>query len=661
MKNKILSLICLFAITGCCTVLRINCPEDKICIETDGYKNFASNAQLYDCLYHSILRREAFSPVKDARLGLNFAQDALPLRQEFIDADTDLELMQAIVHLSALREDTHMKIIDKPNNYFGSSRSVPIRFLPEFGTNNHTFFVANFDASLKSDKDLVNYSNLRKGDLLISVNDIPIAKYTEILSKHLGHSAENKFLWEAAENLHKKRKRLSLNLYTDDGFVKYTLQKSNGDQYFVSLKYGRTDRRLNLNLGANYLNLGYTKVNLLGITDNFEIYSKPNVILIELKGLSEYDNNKTMSGRERLDFFEAQLDSIFNWAMTNDRLNNRIILDATQAGGGMGAPLLVQRLAKRPFKTTYGNLRVSDDEVQNYVTNNLGSRVTRWYQEAVVNGSAYTTNRPFKLRYNEVNDNGYMPPENNFTGQIIGLFSSQSGSNLDQLSAMLHDNNILCHSFGYPTGGFSNTWEFEDEIIDDNGKKYCSFEWNIGHTIRPNGQILEGNPANVIEQVDLTRNNFEKYWDILVLKAQSQSLCGPDLGPGRIIIPELPFEGRIPPPDVGCEVIDCCAGCPGGFREVELRLQSNFINSLDVVYINSKFKKEKINIQNGKAKKIRIDPMQKSILKIEYSINEKQLNKLKRQNIKGLRKLRYIIFDENKKIHEFQSELVLAK
>jgi len=43
--------------------------------------------------------------------------------------------------------------------------------------------------------------------------------------------------------------------------------------------------------------------------------------------------------------------------------------------------------------------------------------------------------------------------------------------------------------------------------------------WSIGHTIRPNGDILEGNPAQVQERVPQTRENYDGYRDLLLARA----------------------------------------------------------------------------------------------------------------------------------------------
>jgi len=43
------------------------------------------------------------------------------------------------------------------------------------------------------------------------------------------------------------------------------------------------------------------------------------------------------------------------------------------------------------------------------------------------------------------------------------------------------------------------------------GASPVSFMWSIGHTIRPNGEVLEGNPAEANDYVPVTRQNFVGY------------------------------------------------------------------------------------------------------------------------------------------------------
>ncbi|NNM32862.1 MAG: hypothetical protein HKO53_07330 [Gemmatimonadetes bacterium] len=43
--------------------------------------------------------------------------------------------------------------------------------------------------------------------------------------------------------------------------------------------------------------------------------------------------------------------------------------------------------------------------------------------------------------------------------------------------------------------------------------------YDIGHTVRPNGEILEGRAAPVDDFVPLTRDNFAEYYQVLLERA----------------------------------------------------------------------------------------------------------------------------------------------
>ncbi len=80
--------------------------------------------------------------------------------------------------------------------------------------------------------------------------------------------------------------------------------------------------------------------------------------------------------------------------------------------------------------------------------------------------------------------------------------------------------NDLAHMIGMPTGGYSNTWEGEETLhFPISGKPVMKMMFSMGHTIRPNGELLEGNPAQVDEFIPLTRDNYEGYDEMLLEKA----------------------------------------------------------------------------------------------------------------------------------------------
>ena len=109
------------------------------------------------------------------------------------------------------------------------------------------------------------------------------------------------------------------------------------------------------------------------------------------------------------------------------------------------------------------------------------------------------------------------PHDGVFRGQFVVLLNAQSGSQIDQFAAIVADNK-MGHSIGMPTGGYSNTWEWKEDIrFPQTDTVLCEFKWSIGQTIRPNGEVLEGNPAKVDDYFPPTKANFLNY-DKLILE-----------------------------------------------------------------------------------------------------------------------------------------------
>jgi hypothetical protein len=74
-----------------------------------------------------------------------------------------------------------------------------------------------------------------------------------------------------------------------------------------------------------------------------------------------------------------------------------------------------------------------------------------------------------------------------------------------------------------PAGGYSNTWEWQ-EILHYPGTEQpvIGFMYDIGHTIRPNGEVLEGNPASVDEWIPLTADGITTYYSRLLEAARQR-------------------------------------------------------------------------------------------------------------------------------------------
>jgi len=153
-----------------------------------------------------------------------------------------------------------------------------------------------------------------------------------------------------------------------------------------------------------------------------------------------------------------------------------------------------------------------------------GTWLMEWLENDVLQGinddQDYSNNVPFKLAHAPKYSDGILnPAEVHFRGKFICFFGPHGGSHLDQFASIIIDNK-LGYTLGMPCGGYSNTWEWEETLIFPLSKKpVARFMWSIGHTIRPNGEILEGNPAQIDEYIPLTKDNYINYYKILLGKA----------------------------------------------------------------------------------------------------------------------------------------------
>ena len=462
------------------------------CLTADGRE------ALFEELLQKSKDREAWSPHKPINGYEAFEKAAQPLREQFREADTDQKLARAIYLLSNLRQDAHLSI-KKVNGGLNFQRGVayaPIRFAPDFSKPLHHFFVSD------TAKESPLSSSVEVTDRLLAVNGISIEVYVSELQPFVIHSTENNLRWKLARYLAAQHLLVEPSLYTGDS-VTYTLQKSNGLSYNVTAPYLVGKKIEWQGIGQPAYN-GFHKVMQ---RQNFRLHlsdGKPDIVLIDWRDLE---------GR-----LKSDLRALMRYAKRNDLQDKDVIFYAPFSSGGRGSPRVVRRLTGRRFKTTYGNLRISDLTVK-YADYRKG-KIKKWVDRAVREGWDYTSNEPFKLRYFKAGSDGIMKPAGrHFRGKVVGVFSSLGGSNLDQLAAMVIDNQLM-PTIGYPTGGYSNTWELSEIIkCPDSGQKLLRYYWTVGHTIRPNGEILEGNPAAPDELMLLTRQNYPVYWESLIQRA----------------------------------------------------------------------------------------------------------------------------------------------
>ena len=354
----------------------------------------------------------------------------------------------------------------------------------------------------------------------MGVNGRSMAEYMNEFTPWIRHSSLHGLYWRMAYQLPTQVSTVPPSLYS--GQLDLTLENSSGQRYDVTLPYSGVCQ--GFDLMARYP--GFVEIMR---RENF------NVLI---------DRNRQMILLQWLDFEYSLIQDIIDlmeYAGREQILNYDMIIDVTFSGGGSGGAYAIQRLVDRPFRVTFGNVRLSDlgkALIERYVGREpytdapdiFGLNLSRgwlidWARtdatEAIRRGDEYTPPVPFKLAHLPKDSDGILQPAPvHFSGEIAIINArTWGGSHLDQFMAMYVDNDLATF-IGMPTGGYSNTWEGDEVLVlPETGRPLVRFMWSIGHTLRPNDAILEGNPAQPDVYIPLTRHNSQGYHQILFGRA----------------------------------------------------------------------------------------------------------------------------------------------
>ncbi len=480
---------------------------------------------LFDQILDMTEDREAFSPLKEEAMGYSLLDDMRAVRSEVVDAETEADLYYALVKLSNARRDHHLTVTAadaglRPPQV--PDVAAPIRVLPDYSDlESPSFFVAAV-----GEQDGTDDPRPRPGDLIVAVNGRPIPEYVETFTPWVIHSSIHGLYWDIARDLPLRRANVPPSLYEDT--LSLELERPSGERYTVSLPY-LDQAEIEVPQAEEPLYPGFTTV-----MERLDF----NVLLP--------DDGRPLVLLQWLDFEYELIQDVIDLMELAEReglLEHALIIDVTGSSGGSRGAYAIQRLVDRPFRTTFGNIRLSDagegfirrwseadddaDAPDIFGLNESGSWLHEWARtdarEALDRGDEYTAPVPFKLAHLPKDADGILQPAAvHFSGPIAILSGPRGGSHLDQFVSMFADND-LAYIVGMPTGGYSNTWEAE-EILHFPGTEQpvVRFMWNVGHTLRPNGDILEGNPPIPDTYIPLTRENFRTYHQILLEAALAQ-------------------------------------------------------------------------------------------------------------------------------------------
>ena len=468
---------------------------------------------LFDEIVNKTEQREAFSEIKEKNIGFSALEDMNALRSEFVASRTETDLYYALMKLSNARRDRHLGVepvdggLQRPER--ASCISAPVHILPDLThIKNPTFFVAWVGEGRTTPK---------VGDTVVGVNGRSMAEYVNEFTPWIRHSSLHALYWQMAYELPQMVSTVPPQLYSEQ--LNLTLENPWGQRYEVSLPY--THQCRSFDLMVRYP--GFCEA-LRRESFNVMLDRSRQIILLQWYGF------RSSLVQDVADLMEyAEREKILDYDM---------IIDVTYSGGGSGGAYAIQRLVDQPFRPTFGNVRLSDlgkELVERYAEREpdadapdvFGLNLSRswlidWARtdamEAIRRGDAYTPPVPFKLAHLPKDSDGILQPApTHFSGEIAVINARTSGgSHLDQFMAMLVDNDLATF-IGVPTGGYSNTWEGHEVLrFQDADRPLVEFMWSIGHTIRPNGEVLEGNPAQPdIYIIPITRDNFRDYHRML--------------------------------------------------------------------------------------------------------------------------------------------------
>ena len=491
----------------------------------------ADRRALADDLIQKTMEREAFSHVKNQLLGLEVHDAMRSVRDEIVAADNDESLFYALRKLSAARRDRHLKVrtVDgglQPFRKFEQkwgrdwdSLRAPIQLTAGFPQpENPEVFVTNKAADSSTRRIAV-------GDKIIAINGTTIDQVAIAAKCYLPSSTDANFWMRWAKILPELNATFPPQHYRRNLNLK--LQGPDGHPYEVKLPYLESDELRWLRCDVPR----YAGFERITFDLSFEVFAPTDdrkVLVLYWYGF-------------RKDLKPA-IDRLMTLATERGWLDYDLIIDCLNSRGGSLGAYAIQHFSAQPFRTTHGNIRLSDiadplvDDLLEAIREDGprdggnpevvddGTWLKDWIETevkpAMANGDAYTRNVPFKCAHlPHTSDGTLQPGKVHFRGKMICWFGPYGGSHLDQFAAMIRDNR-LAWTIGMPTGGYSNTWEWEEVVkFPTTGKAVAKFMWSAGHTIRPNGEVLEGNPANVDEYFPMTARNYLEYRQRLLARS----------------------------------------------------------------------------------------------------------------------------------------------
>ena len=187
------------------------------------------------------MKREAWSEIKNERYGVSYPDHFEQFRDDFRDAETDLDLFRAITLFSNARNDRHLDVDPVKHgldvDLDSDERSIPLAFEAGFANERANYFVAGigkeFFAGFAGQQPAI-------GDTLVSVNGLSLEEYAALVRPYSAHSTENTSGRGQRAGFGTRNVLWPEVLQTDRYAL--VLRRKDGTQYSINLPFIKFDR-----------------------------------------------------------------------------------------------------------------------------------------------------------------------------------------------------------------------------------------------------------------------------------------------------------------------------------------------------------------------------------------------------------------------------------
>jgi len=492
----------------------------------------AERAQLFDHLVAATQRRQAISPAKNRLFDINVARDMGRHREALVGARTPAQMWYALWALSNTRHDKHLRVhpveggLPVPPEVLATAihrhDALNAHPAPRAGVELATDFSqdAPFLFLVQAARGVALPEGLEPGARLIGINGLTIDDYLARVAPWFTYSTPAYFWYHLPAHIVRRSSNLPDACYGDR--LTLVFRTDQGSERSVDLPYAASSEFLWPPAAPRYA--GWHPGPRC---QSFDLHRHPDARVI---ALDWHGFGPTLP---------EDVDALMAYCGDAGLLDHDIIFDATRCRGGNFGGYLLQRLASRPFRINLGNLRLSDvieDVIEEILAEDRADiaagrlnadqyRATGWrrdwlltdVKQALAANLAETPAVPFKCAHQPSDGDGVLAPAAvHFSGRIACITMPFAGSHIDQVVAQLHDNG-LCTQIGMPLGGYSKTWVGSEVLrLPGSGRPLVRFEWSCGNTIRPNGDVLESNPALPHIPLPQTRDNLHRHHALLV-------------------------------------------------------------------------------------------------------------------------------------------------